>query len=114
MKNVTAKFYLKDGTVLEVISDNGLYNNITLDMEFRKNVKAVYLRNTLYSDQLNYLNSDGKLLATGNVRGESVEKGEFFADNVEYNLANKTLDFSMFGNKQVNVKLKKKRKKVLE
>ena len=106
MKNVTAKFYLKDGTVLEVISDNGLYNNITLDMEFRKNVKAVYLRNTLYSDQLNYLNSDGKLLATGNVRGESVEKGEFFADNVEYNLANKTLDFSMFGNKQVNVKLK--------
>ena len=106
MKNVTAKFYLKDGTVLEVISDEGLYNNITLDMEFRKNVKAVYISNTLYSDQINYLNSNGKLLATGNVRGESVEKGEFFADKVEYNLANKTLDFSMFGNKQVNVKLK--------
>ena len=27
-------------------------------------------------------------------------------DNVEYNLANKMLDFSMFGNSQVNIKLK--------
>ena len=75
-------------------------------MEFRKNVKAVYISNTLYSDQINYLNSNGKLLATGNVRGESVEKGEFFADNVEYHITKKTLEFSMFGSKQVNIKLK--------
>jgi hypothetical protein len=106
MSKVTANFYLKNDTILKVVSDKGLYNNITLDMEFRENVKATYLTNTLYSEQLNYSNSDGKLLATGNVRGESVEKGEFFADNVEYNLANKMLDFSMFGNSQVNIKLK--------
>ena len=60
----------------------------------------------LSSDSLEYSNSNGKLLATGNVRGESVEKGKFFADKVEYDLANKTLDFSMFGSKQVNVKIK--------
>ena len=60
----------------------------------------------MLSDSLDYSNSNGKLLASGNVRGESVEKGEFIADNVEYNLSNKTLDFSMFGNKQVNIKLK--------
>ena len=40
------------------------------------------------------------------MRGESIEKGEFSADNVEYDLTNKTLNFSMFGNKHVNVKLK--------
>ena len=51
-------------------------------MNFRKNVKAHLLTNTLVSDQLNYSNSSGKLLASGNVTGESVEKGEFFADNV--------------------------------
>jgi len=75
-------------------------------MDFRENVKATYLTNTLLSDQLTYSNTNSKLLVTGNVHGESIEKGEFFADNVEYDLTNKTLDFSMFDNKQVNVKLK--------
>jgi len=106
MRDVVANFYLKDGEILKVTSDEGFYNNITLDIKFRKNVKATYLTNTLLSDQLTYSNSNGKLLVSGNVRGESIEKGEFFADNVEYDLTNKTLDFSMFGNKQVNVKLK--------
>jgi len=106
MKDVVANFYLKNGTVLKVVSDEGFYNNITFDMEFKESVKATYLTNTLLSDQLIYSNSSGKLLVSGNVRGESIEKGEFFADNVEYDLTNKTLDFSMFGSKQVNVKLK--------
>jgi hypothetical protein len=106
MKNVQANFYLKDDTILKVTSRSGLYNNLTLDMNFREDVKATYSSNTLYSDLLNYSNSSGKLLASGNVRGESVEKGEFTADKVEYNLSNKTLDFSMLGNKQVNIKIK--------
>ena len=53
-----------------------------------------------------YSNSNAKLIATGNVHGESIEKGEFSADSVEYNLQDKALSFSMFGSKQVNVKLK--------
>ena len=106
MKYVIANFYLKDDTILKVTSDEGLYNNITLDMEFRENVKATYLTHTLLSDQLTYSSSNSKLLASGNVHGESIEKGEFIADNVEYSLANEILNFSMFGNKQVNVKLK--------
>ena len=107
MKIVVANFYLKDDTVLNVTSDQGLYNSVTLDMNFKQNVKAVYSTNTLFSDQLTYSNSEGKLLASGNVNGESVEKGKFFADNVEYNLTSKALDFSMLDKKQVNVKLKK-------
>jgi hypothetical protein len=106
MKKVVANFYLKDDTILKVVSDEGLYNNITLDMLFKKNVKTTYLTNTLLSEELDYSSTDGKLLASGNVRGESVEKGKFIADNVEYNLANNNLDFSMLGKKQVKVKLK--------
>ena len=106
MKNVIANFYLKDGAILKVTSSEGLYNNVTLDMEFRQDVKSIYLNTTLFSDQLNYSNTNGKLLASGNVRGESVEKGEFFADNVEYDISNKTLDFSMSGDKKVNIKIK--------
>ena len=106
MKEVIATFYLKDGKILTVISDEGLYNNITLDIDFKKNVKADYLSHILVSDLLSYSNSDAKLIATGNVRGESIEKGEFSADNIEYDLTSKTLDFSMFGKNQVNVKIK--------
>jgi hypothetical protein len=106
MNEVFAKFYLKDGTVLTVASDAGVYNNVTFDMEFSKNVQSNYLTHTLQSDLLSYSNSNTKLIATGNVRGESIEKGEFSADNVEYDLDDKSLNFSMFGNKQVNVKLK--------
>ena len=106
MLDVVANFYLKNGNILKVVSNEGLYNNITLDMEFREDVKSNYLTNVLFSDKLNYSNSSGKLLASGNVRGESVEKGEFSSDKAEYNLTNNNLDFSMLGNKQVNVKLK--------
>ncbi|MDC0426859.1 LPS export ABC transporter periplasmic protein LptC [Pelagibacteraceae bacterium] len=106
MNGVIAKFYLKDGSILSVVSEKGLYNNITLDMKFKENVRADYLTHTVLSDLLSYSNSNAKLIATGNVQGESIEKGEFSADNVEYDLKNKTLNFSMFGGKQVNVKLK--------
>ena len=107
MKKIISNFYLKDGTILNVISDEGFYNNITLDMEFKKNVKATYLTNTLFSDKIIYRNTNSTLLASGNVHGEDVEKGEFFADKVEYNLIEKTLNFSMVGKKKVNMKIKK-------
>ena len=106
MKEVIADFYLKDNTVLTVISEEGLYNNVTLDMSFENNVQTNYLTHSLFSDLLSYSNSNAKLIATGNVWGESIDKGEFSADNAEYDLASKTLNFSMFVNKQVNVKLK--------
>ena len=75
-------------------------------MEFKNNVKADYLTHTLLSDLLIYSNSNSKLIATGNVSGESIEKGEFSADNVEYDLTDKKLKLSMFGSKRVNVKIK--------
>ena len=106
MKELKANFYLKDNTILIVTSNKALYNNVTLNIDFIENVKSDYLTNTLLSDFLSYSNTKSKLIATGNVRGESIENGEFIADNVEYNLTNKTLDFSMFGSKQVNIKLK--------
>ena len=106
MEVVLAKFYLKDETVLTVISDEGIFNNITRDINFNKNVKADYLTHVLFSNLLSYSNTNAKLIATGDVRGESLEKGEFSADSVEYNLADKNLILSMINKKQVNVKIK--------
>jgi hypothetical protein len=106
MQEVIAKFYLKDDTILTVTSNAGIYNNLTLDMNFKENVRTEYLTHSLVSDLLSYSNLNGKLVSTGNVKGKSVDRGEFSADNVEYDLSDKTLNFSMFGTKQVNVKIK--------
>ncbi len=108
MEKVVTKFYLKDGKILTVISDEAVYNNITLNMDFKNNVRADYLTHFLLSDSISYSNTNATLIASGNVRGESVKKGEFTADNVEYDFTNKTLNFSMIGSKQVNVKVKNK------
>ena len=42
MKKVEASFFFKDDTILYVWSDNGEYNNATLDMTFYNNVEAIY------------------------------------------------------------------------
>ena len=42
MKGVQATFYFKDNTVLYITSLEGNYNNKSLDMEFRKNIEALY------------------------------------------------------------------------
>ena len=39
MENIVCKFFFKDGTVLKIISDLGVYDNITNDMSFEENVK---------------------------------------------------------------------------
>ena len=52
MKVVDAIFYFKDGTILYVKADNGIYNNKTLDMKFEQNVKANYMNSELFADKL--------------------------------------------------------------
>ena len=42
MEEMEAIFYFKDGTILKVFGNNGIYNNKTLDMQFKENVKAFY------------------------------------------------------------------------
>ena len=42
MNIVKATFYFKDGTVLYVNSDEGIYNNKTLDMIFKENINLNY------------------------------------------------------------------------
>ena len=57
LKIVDATFYMKDDTILRVFSDEGLYNNITLDMIFEKNVKAFYEGSELFAEKAEFSNS---------------------------------------------------------
>ena len=43
MEQILCTFYFKDGTNLTIVSNYGIYNNVTDDMEFTENVKMNYL-----------------------------------------------------------------------
>ena len=106
MKIVQASFYFKDDTVLNVYATNGIYNNLTNDMEFSDNVKVDYLKNKLSSDNLSYLNSKNLLKIFGNIQGQG-PKGEIIADQLQFDIKKQTLDISMFDNYKINFILKK-------
>ena len=104
MKVMSAVFYFKDGTVLKVRGDYGIYNNKSNNMNFRENVKAEYEKNYLFADNLDFFNTENSLTIYGNVRTESI-KGSMMADNLEFDLLKQTLDISMLENKQIDMRL---------
>ena len=107
---MSATFYFKDGTILTVNGDKGNYNNKSLDMQFRDNIKAVYLTNIIFSDKLDYASKDSLVTISGNVIGESIQ-GDILADKVVINLINKNINASMFDEKKIKVKLKENEKR---
>ena len=104
MKDVLARFTFKDGYILIVRSKTGLFNNKSLDMFFTENVNSEYNKHKLYSNNIDYLNTKSLLKVYGNVKG-SGPKGKINAENLNFDLKNKTLDISAIENSQVNVNL---------
>ena len=110
MKNVNAIFYFKDNTVLYVSSNNGIYNNKTLDMKFEQNVKANYLSSELFAEKAEYSNSESFLSIYENVRINDI-KGNLIADKLLFDITDQKLDISSFtdGKINANVNLNEKR-----
>ena len=104
MEQILCNFYFKDGTKLTIISDFGIYNNVSDDMEFTENVKMNYLENVLFSEKANFFNVKNELLIEGNVKTKSPE-GELQADKLNFNLDSKKLKISMYNDKKVNIKV---------
>jgi len=104
MEQILCNFYFKDGTNLTIISDYGVYNNVTDDMEFTKNVKMNYLENVLFSEKANFFNVKNELLIEGNVKTTSPE-GKLQADKLNFNLDSKKLKVSMYNDRKVNIKV---------
>ena len=110
MKRVKATFYFKDGTVLYVQSNDGVYNNKTLDMKFEQNVKANYLNNELFAEKADYSNKESYLSIYEKVRINS-DEGNLVADKLLFDVKYKKLDITSFkdGSINANVKLNEKR-----
>ena len=110
MKNVNAIFYFKDNTVLYVSSNNGIYNNKTLDMKFEQNVKANYLSSELFAEKAEYSNSESFLSIYENVRINDI-KGNLIADKLLFDITSQKLDITSYKDKKINanVNLNEKR-----
>ena len=104
MKFVTAVFYFKDDTVLEIWSENGVYNNKTLDMTFKNNVKAIYEKSELNADQAEYSSSKSFLSISGKVKVIDA-KGTMFADKLLFDIKKKKLNIASFNDNKINANI---------
>ena len=105
MEDIICTFSFKDKTVLTIIADTGIFNNITNDMNFSDNVKMDYLENVLFSDRALFNNYENQLLVAGNIRGEGPQTN-LEADELDFDLNTKNLKISMYNDEKVNIKTK--------
>ena len=104
MKSTTAIFYFKDGTVLNVSSETGVYNNKSLDMLFSGEVKASYIESELFADKAEYSNSEGFLTITKNVIIED-SRGTMIADELLFDIKKQTLNIASFNDEKINANI---------
>ena len=104
MTEVKAVFYFKDNTELNVSSQFGQYNNKTLDMIFKKSVKADYQKSALFAEEAKYSNSQSLLTISDKVRVKD-SRGNLKADKLSFDLKNQTLNISSFKNNNIKAKV---------
>lgn len=104
MKKVLAEFYFKDDTILKITSDEGIYNNKTLDIKFIKSVKAEYEESKLFAEEAQFLNSKNSLTVSKKVKVLD-KKGILYADKLTFDVENKILNISSERNNVIKSKL---------
>ena len=102
MTDVTAVFYFKDGTILKIKSNFGEYNNSTLDINFKSDIKAEYGESTLEAQYAEYSNSQGFLTVTDNVIVNDVQ-GNLVADKLLFDIKSQILEIETFNDKRIRV-----------
>ena len=104
MKYVQAIFYFKDGTELKVRSEEGVYNNKTLDMIFKKNINALYEGTQLYAQRADFSNSNGYLTITEEVKVKDI-RGTVVADKLLFDIKKQTLNIESFNEGKINANI---------
>ena len=102
MTGVTAVFYFKDGTILKIKSNFGEYNNSTLDINFKSDIKAEYGESTLEAQYAEYSNSQGFLTITDNVIVNDLQ-GNLVADKLLFDIKSQILEIETFNDKRIRV-----------
>jgi len=107
MKNVDAKFYFKNDVMVSIHSDEAIYNNKTLDIEFFGKVLGNYLNSKLFAQNANYSNSEGFISVSNDVKIID-PRGTIFAKKLLFDIKAKTLKITSKKNEKVkaNINLK--------
>tara|TARA_B100000963_G_scaffold322763_1_gene307042 strand:+ start:2930 stop:3532 length:603 start_codon:yes stop_codon:yes gene_type:complete len=107
MKFVEAIFYFKDSTTLRVLSDNGIYNNKTLDMTFDGNVNAFYEESELFAQRAEYSNTKSYLTILNNVKVKD-SMGTMVADKLLFDIKKQKLNIASFNDGKINANIRLK------
>ena len=102
--DVETRFYFKDGTILKVFSDEGIYNNKTLDMNFSKNVKGIYEESEILAQKAEFSNSKSYLKVSDNVKVTDI-RGAMTADELIFDIKKKTLNIASFSDNKINANI---------
>jgi hypothetical protein len=95
---------LGNNKIVNITSDNGIYNKITYDCFFENNVKASDESTHIKAENLDLISSSNAAEIYNNVF-LSNEAGTLVADKINYNFETKKFAISMFSEKPVKVKL---------
>ena len=104
MTSVEATFYFKDGTILNVWSEQGVYNNKSLDMKFSGNVKAIYEGSKLFAQKAEYSNSKSFLTISEQVKINDA-RGTMIADKLLFDIKKQTLEIASFTDNKINANI---------
>jgi len=104
MTSVKASIIMKDGRLVVIISNKGIYNKITYDCFFEDNVKVTDGETVVFAENLNLLASKDTASIYNSVSITN-DKGDLIADKIDYNFETKYYKISMFDNKRVKAKL---------
>ena len=107
MKGVTANFYFKDNSNLEISSKEGTYNNESLNIIFKSDVKALYENSELYAYQAEFSNSNNYLKVYNNVKIID-PKGTMLADQLIFDINTKTLKITSLKNNKIKSRINSK------
>ena len=113
MKYVNAKFYFKNDEMVTIQSDEAIYNNKTLDIEFFGKVLGNYLNSKLFAQKAEYSNSKGFVVVSKDVKIID-KRGTMFAEKLLFDIKEETVKITSEKNEKIKTNIKLKWKKVLE
>ena len=97
MKDVFATIKLKNSEIINIYSDEAIYNKINYDTNFYKNVLVTHKNNIITSDNMNLLFNQNLATISNNVIYKNLNT-ELFADKIEIDLITKNSKIFMKNN----------------
>ena len=105
MTNMHVILYLKDGRIVNILSNKGKYNKANYDCFFEKNVRATDGETKIFSDNLDLLGNESSVKIYNNVSINYPTGSSLQADKVDYDFETKYFKISMFDDKRIKMKI---------